>query len=508
MKMLDGDIFIYRPIPHVLALPPFVVDTSASLEVIVDGVPVKVRTAKACVTRNTVIQCWPRSLGAANPETESVLDELHRHVLCQMDLKKLTEPIVVEAVPGAGKTTLLMQIARNWPQLRFLLLTFTRSLAEESKAQCPSNVLVQTFDQICYRQNARLEEECASLTDERLARTLWPRCKPWQKKRGVHGLGECVEAALSSMSAPCFCTYHSETAPYALAEAQKRLELQSFAGLRRRQFLTSESFAKPIDVDVILVDELQDLEHQMLEILWRWSGPMICVGDRRQQIYGFRNGLLSCGCSFDSASTWPQRGRQLSLYRSFRLCPNTTALIRSVFNVGISTALAAGVVQRWATWPPPGPACVLFRTNAELLVFASKHPEAGIVGRSRLLAQFLAAKNTLSIAVSRAGCNPWQALFSTCSQDTLVAFEEMLRDKARDAALSDSAVRQIIATVHSAKGSEHARVVVSITFLQLARSSDAESRNVAFVALSRHRSELVIVECVESLAASKRRRQK
>jgi superfamily I DNA/RNA helicase len=504
--MLDGDVFLYRPVPLCLTPPPFVVDSTASLEVAEDGASVRVRTTQAWATRTSLLKCWPRPLTAANPEAEAFLDELHRQMLCHLDVQKLTEPIVVEAVPGAGKTTLLMQIARGQPQLRFLLLTFSRNLAEEAKARCPSNVLVQTLDQICYRRHACLEEECGTLTDERLGKALWPRCQPWQKKRGVHGLGECVEAALSSISPPRFCTYHSETAPYAFAEAQKRSELQSFAGLRRCQYLATEGFAQPTDVDVILVDELQDLERQMLEILWRWSGPMVCVGDRRQQIYGFRGGSLACGCSFDSADTWPHGARQLSLYRSFRLCPTTTALIRSVFNVGISTALVPGVVRRQATWPP-GPACVLFRTNAELLIYASKHPEVGIVGRARLLAQFLAAKNTLSSAASWARGDPWRAFLSKCSRESLREFEAMLRDKARDAALSASAVQQIAATAHSSKGSEHARVIVSSTFLELAHSTDAESRNIAFVALSRHRSELVLVECAETPETSKRRRE-
>jgi superfamily I DNA/RNA helicase len=90
--------------------------------------------------------------------------------------------------------------------------------------------------------------------------------------------------------------------------------------------------------------------------------------------------------------------------------------------------------------------------------------------------------------------DPWLLFLSRSSEEALNAFEELLRDPSREAVLSESATRRIVATVHSCKGSEHHKVAVPASFLHLAQSQNAEERNIAFVALSRHRSVLVLVE--------------
>lgn len=62
-----------------------------------------------------------------------------------------TQNITVNSVAGCGKTTVSLSIADRYPERKILLLTYNRTLADETKARATqSNLTIYTFHGLCY----------------------------------------------------------------------------------------------------------------------------------------------------------------------------------------------------------------------------------------------------------------------------------------------------------------------------------------------------------------------
>lgn len=471
-----------------------------------------------------------------------IFDAFHRRSLVEQD-PRAEKLRVVRAPAGGGKSTLLLDIARNWPALRFLLVTFSRDLCDEMCERIERtgvrNVGVSTFDSYCKRRNEETGVQFStSMGDTDIVRAALPNCR-FGRIRGSGGVGDIM----------CYAMNSCVRGPVSLCEKHRPVEFMvngglrehgfggvlrnSFAGCRHRAFVGALDGppAPPAGVDVILVDEVQDLTSQAVLTLERTGVPLVVCGDPLQEIFSFGddNTCDDCKGRIAARSDAPYRTGALAsadairLYSTFRLDAQTCRKLEewtkgefqavSRASERPETAPADGQCSAQATitfterLPPPTAAptlLVLCRTNREVMAIALSSPDMLVVQGAQLATEVRVADEYLPpLATGKEKRKRYTAI----QRLVIEKREEVGGAEALAAALEERAITldrfssrelagdsiRAVCTVHRAKGFEAENVAITCAVFESLHDAAAGERNVGFVGASRHRGRLFVV---------------
>ena len=236
-------------------------------------------------------------------------------------IESLTECDIlkVNAFAGTGKTTTLKELTLHYPNMRFLYLAFNRSIANEAKRKFGDNTDVYTTHGLAYKYS-RSTLNMKSLRGDYKAREIMD----------ILGIPEWIIAnlVLQFFNAYCYSKYteidestinNLKAEDISLSIQYQRVndefnEIDSkyIADKIRKLWnlmengnipITHNFYLKHFQVnldkyirylsryDVVLLDEAQDTNAVTLAIVEALPMKKVIVGDRHQQIYGFRKSL-------------------------------------------------------------------------------------------------------------------------------------------------------------------------------------------------------------------------
>lgn len=447
---------------------------------------------------------------------------------------------VVKAVAGSGKTTTIVEALKHIPAgCRTLFVAFNKAIAEELKKQAPRGIEVSTLHsyglKTITRSLGRLRIDAHRVDD--MARAMHGNdSKTWDLRRD---LAKTVSLAKGSLAS-------DETEIDAIIDA---FGIESAKNGARPEFIqdvlklllqcTEVSEDGRIDFDdmiwlpVVLnlsqpqfdrvfVDETQDLNPAQIEMTMRAvksDGRICAVGDPRQAIYRFRGA--------DSAAVNNVVSRLqatvLPLSVCYRCCKTVILKAQEIVpEIEYATDAIDGVVSdatvsEMKQNAKPGE-FILSRTNAPLvslcMYFLKEGKPATIQGRDigASLAAFvkksaarsveelcdyvemwrdteckrLAAKRRDTQSVEdRADCILAISEGAKSVADVISRIENLFADK-------DDSNRITLSSTHKAKGMERDTVwMLESTYM---RRPDTEEKNLAYVAYTRARKYLYLVQ--------------
>ena len=221
----------------------------------------------------------------------------------------------ISAYAGTGKTTTLLGIADSVPNKRGIYLAFNKEIAEEAKKKFPRNVECRTTHSLAFEiasKHYTLEKLTDSLSPIKVAELL----KIETISFGVHQnytprqVGKwivdtiitfCRSDAIKLSKEHVTCGRLGLASPEMIAQytdflLNKASEVwdlsrnpNSPVPLGHDGYLKLWSISRPrFDKDFIMLDECQDTNAAVIYALSKQNVKTVYVGDRYQQIYGFR----------------------------------------------------------------------------------------------------------------------------------------------------------------------------------------------------------------------------
>lgn len=265
-----------------------------------------------------------------------------------VELASKGETMKLNAFAGAGKTSTLILIANRLNELgkKGIYLAFNKSIATEAQRKMPSNVIAKTFHSLAYNESpdwllAKLQEPQISiqdfvkefgvipikvtdgsmtfskdkngkvtehltyetrvisafkikyLVDKALACFVDSLCDTPQKEHAKKAILS-EYPLMESVDVGSFDYLCKKVTEIALKLWRDYISEDGVLGLKNNHsvYLKHWAVSKPvIDYDFILFDEAQDADGLMLSVLQSQKCQIIYVGDRHQQIYGWRGAV-------------------------------------------------------------------------------------------------------------------------------------------------------------------------------------------------------------------------
>ncbi len=465
-------------------------------------------TATATICEKRAVDCallYPMDEAAMR-----FLDGFHRQRFVHVDP---TSPNVprrrwVQAPAGSGKTTFLLNLAKHFPDKSFLLITFSKSLADDVNMRKYrgniSNLEVRTMDSLCFHSSGCYEqkgdENAFYLSDSRIVRNFFPNCFKWYTKRGSRDIAAVCEMVLKSTSVDLakttdtLCEEHSRINPeYVLdgmwGSSGKKRRLWCHSGNRYTVWHSKQPMRAFCTPDCVLVDEVQDLDPQAIEIIEQFTQPIVYVGDAMQRVFSFQDENKCRRCREivppESASLFPD-DQTISLYATFRIGAPSVRVLRDLCFDDVPFYSAAkpcndGTVVFVRGNVAPQGKTFLFRANAQVCEFALEHPSA-VLRANKIMVDV----NRIAKATHKKKELPFEK------------YVHALTDEKRDRLLEILTVHcgddTVVGTVHAFKGSEADTVAVHYAlFVSLFQTNvNPEERRIAWVACTRHRKTLIV----------------
>jgi len=466
----------------------------------------------------------------------------------------------IEAAAGSGKTTTLRYLmVRGANHGRTLYTSFGRKNIEEARSKFPRTVEVRTNHSLAYRALGASWQKQRRLQGRITALELAQLCG-WRDYTFAPAapVGVGAYAVLTTLQA--FCQSADETLSpkhvgayftpnHQRDRAFEHRALEWAAETWNRMMRSNDPLPITHDVylkawalqhpelgyDTVLLDEAQDTTELMVALLAEQRHTrLVVVGDRYQQIYGWR-GAVNAMANFKTAAVG-------YLTQSFRFGP---AIARAA-NAALATYAEAdtrlkglaSITSRVGKVDEPR--AVLARTNAGLIeeliktqlrfpndrfavVGGTAELEALVHGAmdlmrghrttQRELAEFADWRSARTAAEdpSHAYLRPLVKLVNTYSPDLLL--QQLLRAHGNER--DETACRRVFSTVHKAKGREFESVALIDDFPERAPETPkqtvdtwhTEEGNLLYVAMTRARRALDVHECPAALDALQRYRR-
>jgi len=253
-----------------------------------------------------------------------------------------TENISIEAVAGSGKTTTILH-AMNKVSGRVLFLAFNRSIAMELAERTPMGTDCKTFNALGHALLKR-KVGAAQLDKWKLSKLLKPQMSTTEYREWGFDLIKLVgRMKASGMLEPPTpddfkeLVEHSEVPMNRIDYAAMLLaELWTNSLDMSDTFTFDDQLYMPVfwdmtfpTYDAVFVDEAQDLnniQHMMLDKLAQNGARIIAVGDSRQAIYGFRGALTNSMQELNSKFSCIE----LPLSVCYRCCTSVVALAKEI----------------------------------------------------------------------------------------------------------------------------------------------------------------------------------
>ena len=270
-----------------------------------------------------------------------------------MDLAGRGDSLKVSAFAGAGKTSTLASISKALGYKRGMYLAFNKAIATEAKGKLSKNCSARTFHSLAFREFG-VQFNGGQLSQRLTSRHVVDRlCVQSASFRGDALSAQMIaNAAMMTVSAFCRTTDHELSAKHFRSDLRidtdtfqgrdldrmfKRLVIPYAQDLWRLMkepgdfptthdvYLKLYAMSKPtIPADFILFDEAQDADPLMLGILKNQNTQVIYVGDRWQQIYGWRGAV--------NAMQTIETDSEAHLTQSFRFGPEIAAAASEVLH--------------------------------------------------------------------------------------------------------------------------------------------------------------------------------
>lgn len=457
----------------------------------------------------------------------------------------------IMAYAGAGKTSTLKLIGNAKSNQSGMYLAFNKAIATEAQSKFNSNVSCRTFHSLAYSNVPRwltgklkykrmMPSQLASrygLQPLKAPVALSKQRSPEDDKSrliSVNKMAACVvntvgyfcrsnhvEIQLSQAYAalPDWIedTYRADLAHNILSAANSYwsdiLNPNGVNRLEHDHYLKYWSLGRPIiNTDFVLFDEAQDADPIMLDVLQNQGSQIIYVGDRHQQIYGFRGAI-------NAMQSLQINEKRLS--QSFRFGENIADLANNIlFNCLDEEIPVRGFSQiesRVGNIDNKEADAFIFRTNAAALsnmVYLShigRNPRIEIDTKSLIKDIEDAKKIKAGLRVSEGSCfegfNTWKEVL-TYVQDVhnsdikpLVALIEKVGEDALILSLSksdDDYYDCVVTTAHKSKGLEFDKVILGGDFFYKTAPKDGEAiiapdeARLLYVAATRAKKELDI----------------
>lgn len=249
--------------------------------------------------------------------------------------------IKVIAFAGSGKTSTLIELARRYPQLKFLNVMFNKSVCDHAQKLFPKNVECRTAHSLAFVSKGKpyAHRLVPKFTVDVVRESLNLSEYPFE----VYKYCRCVISTVQNFMAsgdmeitmkhtPTNRPFSRDTERLAVVQVltpDEKLHISQSA-VKMWELLSDRSENCPVTHDVylkiyqlskpkikqyhcIMVDEAQDCNAAMLDIVLSQNVPVILVGDPHQQIYAFRGSK--------NALTEVKSTRTYYLTKSFRFGP-------------------------------------------------------------------------------------------------------------------------------------------------------------------------------------------
>ncbi len=223
--------------------------------------------------------------------------------------------LLIEAVAGSGKTTLLIDIAKEFPSLKTLVVAFNKNIAEDFKTRFPSNCTCSTIHALGF-QYLRLSSNRLKVNEKKVENLF--RYKILQFNNGEFPHPDFRERfnlfhkpacrIISYLKGMGVTTYKDVPALLPTVYATLKIDQEDYLGqIVPQLYDLSLRQTTVIDFDdmilfpaifyqslpkyqLVLVDEAQDMNRCQREFIKKIlnGGRIVVVGDSSQSIYAFR----------------------------------------------------------------------------------------------------------------------------------------------------------------------------------------------------------------------------
>lgn len=454
--------------------------------------------------------------------------------------------LVVLARAGSGKTTTIKEVCRRLPRSRILVCAFDTRIRDElvERLRQLRHVQVKGLNQLGFGTLMRYRGQTLSVDRYRL-RDFMRRLVPEEHKSERGDVFRLLSMCMANLAyAPehiqeMMYTYDLRPADPALDERYVSWVQSALAFIEapsptvsfdEQVYLPAKLNLTTGSYDVVIVDEMQDLTPAQYRLVVNAvkprTGRVFAFGDDRQNIYGFRGADVSSSekfCRDLNATVLPLP----ITYRNPVLVVNLAKHIVPDFEAapGAPDGVLDTVTEREFLSSVKEGDAVISRSNAALSKYCMALLGAG--RRARIIGRDLGAK--LNSLLGRSQSNEVPALLDDLSRyveaesERLVAArkddlaEDLLDNLEALRAISEGltsvsalaakvevlfsderdATDGVIAfmTVHKAKGREFDRVWV---FESTFRLNSTEGENLYYVAITRAKKELILVQLPRS----------
>lgn len=473
------------------------------------------------------------------------LGELMKYTSEQLQVIEERAPLVaVNAFAGAGKTSTLIGFAQARQRQRILYLAFNRAIAEEAASKMPSNVTAKTAHSLAWGAAASaLRHKISNKIPP--AQALACLSKKHKLKDDLQSLKLCAQA-IDLLGDFLYSQSHDIEAHFARSEYG---EIEPLAkNLAKDIWLESSrpdgalpathdtyfklwQLSRPVlPFDAILLDEAQDTNPALFDIFMSQGAQKVLVGDRHQNIYGFRRSMNAMAAAASVA-------KNLRLTKSFRFGGNIAKFANKILHTYTDEdakiegcAPHEDVVSETFLSPEKYQTAILTRTNAGLFEIGAVFASKGGRHKLRLLGEFsdYAFDDTLDIYYLMRGAR------SEIRSKRIAAFGSFSSMKAQAEATNDDEIKcrirvveqyggaipdiyrklkqmvedgnsspkgaLVMTTMHRSKGCEWDQVIIGLDAkhlprLKMIRSPDlGDEVNLMYVAATRAKKSLVVRE--------------
>lgn len=465
--------------------------------------------------------------------------------------------VVVEARAGTGKTTTILEALNHAPEQDIVCCAFNKDIAEElkhriSNPRAQAKTLHSLGNSFIYGRWGRTQIDAtrgmrlAQVAIEQITRSKDPArdvvkavADLASKVKGIAPLTKdierVIEIAVDFDLSPTADMVDDQEEPYLVEDFAKfALKAMELACERDGSIDFDDMIFLPVRLgwarprhDLVIVDEAQDMNEAQLMLAQRvCSGRLVIVGDPRQGIYGFRGADTA---SFERFKT-ELGGKVLKLTVTYR-CPKAVVAVAQTIVSDFEAAPSApeGTVREMSSMglvnaAQPGN-FILSRSNAPLVTVCLKLLKNGTkavvrgkkdVGAGLLkLVEKLRARDLPSLMKKLDAWKERSVKTLSAQKDVSEAKIEYVMDQAEtirelaeglssvaelkarmDTLFSDNNIANsvVCSSVHKAKGLEAEKVFVLVSTLYPGKRHDVEEQNIHYVAVTRAKSELVLVE--------------
>lgn len=455
----------------------------------------------------------------------------------------------ISAFAGTGKTTTLLGIANAVPKKKGLYLAFNKEIAEEARKKFPSNVECRTTHSFAYEFSSRdytAEKLSGSLSPTTVADflNLQPVNLGEHRDYSARQVGKWVVDTVANfcrsedisfgpqhVSCGRLTDLKSQSDQDALSDFLLKCADYIWVNARNPNspiplghdgYLKLWSISHPrFEHDFIMLDEAQDTNAAVIQALTSQNVQTVYVGDKYQQIYGFRGAF--------NAMDKIHVPSECALTTSFRFGESLAEVANALIGKFGETRKIVGDRSKNTTINTTAALTKIYRTNMGLLsgladaLKSGKKPYlAGGIGDLSALIYDVELMQSGQPAISNSdffGFKNWHDLvaFSKTSEggsyQTVVQIIEtygarVLKEMINRVSATASDADVILTTAHKSKGKEWAHVEVCDDFATSIRLSYLQQNSYSFsdpsveeitllyVALTRAEKSLVIPDSI------------